>query len=279
MTGHSSDDFSIGTRPLGRCSWTPPNRPGQSVGVKASDPGIESRLLAPPRQGVFLDADLDGLPTAARRLLGAAIENGTPLAAAARLQMRGSIKLKRWLPFRAYQIIAPGVGFVWRARVAGLIDGFDRSVDGRGEMQWKLARLFTVAKGSGPDVTRSTAGREAGEAFWLPTALLPSFGVEWLASEETHAVARIPTSTERIDVRYEIDAGGHVQSLALQRWGDPHNTGTFGLHTFGGAMSRHEKFGGVTIPTRGAVGWHFGETEWATGEFFRFEVTDLELVL
>jgi hypothetical protein len=89
------------------------------------------------------------------------IAPGTPLAAAARLRMHGSIKLNRWLPFRASQIIAPGVGFLWRAHVAALIEGYDRSFGGEGELRWKLARLFTVASGSGPDISRSSAGREA----------------------------------------------------------------------------------------------------------------------
>jgi hypothetical protein len=161
----------------------------------------------------------------------------------------------------------------------GLIEGYDRSIDGHGEMQWKLARLVTVASGSGPDVSRSAAGREAGEAFWLPTSLLPRFGVDWSSTDAGRAVARVPTSTEAVDVQYEIDAVGHVRSVALPRWGDPEQSGTFGLHTFGGVMSEHTTFGGVTIPTKGAVGWHFGEPEWISGEFFRFEITDLELVL
>jgi len=119
--------------------------------------------------------------------------------------MRGSIKLNRWLPFRATQIIAPGVGFVWRARVGGLIKGYDRYVDGEGEMSWKLARLLTVASGSGPDISRSAAGREAGEALWIPTALLPRSGVEWLATDDAHPVARVEGASGTIDVQYEIN--------------------------------------------------------------------------
>jgi hypothetical protein len=145
-------------------------------------------------------------------------------------------------------------------------------------MEWKLARLFTVARGAGADVSRSAAGREAGEAFWLPTALLPRFGVEWMPAGAGQALARIPTSTETIEVRYELDQVGHVQSITFQRWGDPDNRGSFGFHGFGGAMTEHRTFDGVTIPTRGTVGWHFGEAAWTSGEFFRFEITDLQLV-
>lgn len=110
---------------------------------------------------------------AAQRMLGAAIEPGTPLARAARLRMRGSIRLNRWLPFHANQIIAPGLGFVWKASVAGLNRGYDRYTDNVGEMQWKLIGLVPVSSASGPDASRSAAGREAGERFWLPMSLLP----------------------------------------------------------------------------------------------------------
>jgi len=211
-------------------------------------------------------------------MLTAAIESGTPLAAAARIKMRGWIRIKGWLPFRASQVIAPGRGFVWAARVAGLIEGHDLFVDGAGEMEWKLMRLFAVARGSGTDVSRSAAGREAGEAFWLPTALLPRFGVEWTATPDGQAVARVPTSTETVDVTYDLNPLGRVESIAFQRWGDPGGTGSFALRSFGGTMRDHRTFDGVTIPTRGSVGWHFGERNWTSGEFFRFQITDLRLV-
>src|SRR4051812_31541328 len=150
----------------------------------------------------------------------AAIAPGTRLAAAIRLRIRGSIRLNRWLPFRSTETLAPGRGFLWRARVAGVIGGFDRFVDGHGEMQWRLAGLVNVAAASGPDVSRSAAGREAGEALWLPTGLLPAFGVEWRVGAAGHPVATLPTGGGPIDVEYRLDRHGRVQSLVLDRWGD-----------------------------------------------------------
>jgi hypothetical protein len=240
----------------------------------------ERRLAVPPIAESFSAEDLEGLPRGAQMMLGSAIEVGTPLAAAARLRMRGSIRLNnRWLPFHASQIVAPGLGFVWTARVGGLIKGYDRYVDNAGDMRWKLLGLFAVSSASGPDVTRSAAGREAGERFWLPTSLLPALGVEWSAADDTHPVARVRTASGPIDVHYEIDHAGQVQSVELSRWGDPDSTGTFGSHTFGGKMTEHQTFDGVTIPTRGAVGWHFRQPGWESGEFFRFRITEFHLVL
>ena len=62
----------------------------------------------------------------------------------------------------------------------------------------------------------------------------------------------------------------HVQSLQFLRWGDPENSGTFGAHVFGGKMTEHRTFNGVTNAPRGSVGWHFQQAEWARGEFLGF---------
>jgi len=138
--------------------------------------GLAARVLRPAGPGRFDPAELDGLPEPVRRHLAMAVAPGTPLATSARLAMRGSIKVGRWLPFRARQVLDPHHGFVWAARAAGLITGTDRYLDGAGVIDWKLAGLVTVAHGEGPDVSRSAAGRAGAEAIWLPTALLPGPG-------------------------------------------------------------------------------------------------------
>jgi hypothetical protein len=84
---------------------------------------LERRLLRAPEPGAFGDAELDGLPEPVRRHLAAAIAPGTPLAVSARLRMRGRIKVGRWLPFRARQVLSPHHGFVWAARAAGSSPG------------------------------------------------------------------------------------------------------------------------------------------------------------
>ena len=101
----------------------------------------EARLLGEPAPAVFTSADLPGLAEPVRRHLSKAIASGTPLTRCARLAMRGSIKLGRWLPFRARQVLNPREGFVWAARVASVIVGSDRYLDGAGGMSWKPCRI------------------------------------------------------------------------------------------------------------------------------------------
>ena len=83
----------------------------------------EARLLDDPAPVAFSSAELNGLPEPVRRHLAGAIAPGTPLVRMARFTMRGSIRLGRWLPFRAEQVLNPHEGFVWLARVAGVIAG------------------------------------------------------------------------------------------------------------------------------------------------------------
>jgi hypothetical protein len=239
---------------------------------------LEGRLLQLPEPGRFSDAELEGLPEPVRRHLAQAIAPGTALATSARLQMHGRIKVGRWLPFRARQVLNPHHGFIWTARAAGVIAGSDRHIDGDGGMDWKLAGLVSVAHAQGPDVARSAAGRAGAEAIWLPTALLPRSGVHWSATADDQVSARIQVGATPVELRLRLAAAGQLASLAFDRWGDPDNTGDFGWHRFGGEITGYRSFNGLTIPSQGRLGWFYGSDRWASGEFFRYQITDLEPV-
>ncbi len=121
---------------------------------------VEERLRRRAASGRFDDGELQGLPEPVRRYFRAAVAPGAPLARAAEVKMRGKLKLNgRWLSMSASEVLAPHDGFVWRARVAGMIAGSDRCVDGHGAMNWKLLGLFRIAHAEGPDTTRSAAAR------------------------------------------------------------------------------------------------------------------------
>jgi hypothetical protein len=129
---------------------------------------------APAGDTAFDPAKLIALPEPARRYLAHAIAPGTPLASAVRLRMHGEIKIKRWYPFTAEQVISWSRGFIWRAeaRMGALtIRGSDRYVDGQGAMRWKLFGLVPFITASGPDITRSAAGRVNMECAWVPPVL------------------------------------------------------------------------------------------------------------
>lgn len=237
---------------------------------------VEAALIR-DAQGEFSHSDLEGLPGPVASYFRAAVTAGTPLAQSARIRMRGRIRIGRWVPFTAREVLTPHVGFLWAARAAGIVAGSDRFVNGHGEMDWKLFGLVRVMQGSGPDVSRSAAERAAAEAVWIPTSLLPGFGVKWSAEGNDRITARYQIADYPVRVEFSTTGGGLIQSVTFDRWGDPDGTGEFGLHPFGGDFPTHATFNGVTIPSEGRIGWHYGTDRWSEGEFFRYRITDLDL--
>jgi hypothetical protein len=239
---------------------------------------LERRLRRLPAPGAFAPDDLAEAAEPIRRYFDSGVAPGTPLAAAARLEMRGSIKIGRWLPFRARQLLAPCFGTVWEARVAGVVSGSDRYVEGAGGMDWKLLGLRRIVHAEGDDVTRSAAERAAGESIWVPTALLGTPGAEWTATTADRIAVEVDTDGHRTRVEHVLDPSGHVLSSSFSRWGDPDGIGTWGRHPFGVEVRGHATFDGVTIPCQGRAGWHFGTDRWDSGVFFRYEITGYELL-
>lgn len=232
------------------------------------------RQLARPAQGVFDDDALAGVPDQVARYLRSSVTPGTPLWQSAHLAMRGRIRLKRWTRFRGHELIAPSAGFVWAVR-AGPITGYDRYANGDGEMRWKLLGLVPLMLAHGPDTTRSAAGRLAGEAVWLPTALLSGCDVRWTVYDDRNLTAHLTVGSRVVDVRLGLDAQGQVTTCAFERWGDPDQTGTYALYPFGMEATAHRTFGGVTIPSAGRAGWHYGTDRWDDGVFFEYAIDDL----
>jgi hypothetical protein len=216
----------------------------------------------------------DDLPEPARRRLAHVIAPGTPLYRGAQLVMRGQIKIGRWRRFTACQVLAPPSGFIWAAtaRIAGLpVTGFDRYTFGTGQMRWRLAGLVPVLNGAGPDVSRSAAGRFAGEATcWLPTSFRSA---RWAPGPDADtAVATWMVDGEGEAIRIRVGPDGRLTEALMQRWGNPDGQ-PFGRYPFGVAVEAERTFGGVRIPSSIRAGWGWGTDRQDAGEFFRAEIT------
>ena len=215
------------------------------------------------------------LPDPAQRLLVRALPDGTPLTGAVTLAMNGRIKLGRWMPFRADEILRAGVGFVWRPVVGGRIlrfTGADLLGSEEARMEFRLHGLVPVVRASGADVARSAAGRLAAETVaWLPQALTPHAGAQWTAIDDARAVVTLEAAGGTVEVEVEVEADGRLRSIGLQRWKD--SADPPGEEPFGGTVD--EEFltaDGVRIAGAGSVGWGWGTPQWEEGEFFRYRV-------
>lgn len=233
---------------------------------------------APPATRTFDPGELAHLPEPARRYLTHAIAPGTPLASALRLRMHGEINLKGWLPFSAEQVIHWRHGMIWKAtvRMHGLpVTGFDRFLDGEGAMRWRLLGIVPVMTASGPDISRSAAGRVEAEAIWLPSVLYGE-DVAWTAADPSHPHARVTLRGETNEIEFTVDESGRLRSIKMPRWGNPEG-GEFHSADFGGIVEEERTFGGYTIPSKLRIGWYFGSDRFETdGEFFRCAIDEAE---
>ena len=227
-------------------------------------------------EGVFGADRTADLPEPVRRWLTHAIDDGTPLARAVELRTHGEIFLGRWSPFTAVQRLTVSGGFVWSAtaRLLGLpIRGFDRWTRGTGEMRWRLLGRVPVASAGGEDVTRSAAGRHAGELLVaLPTAAL-SPEVTWRSLDPDRAVATVRGVGGSHEVTITVGADGALTEVAMSRWG-PIGRGSFGEQPFGAALHGEVSAGGMRIPRRITAGYHYGTDTWADGQFIRWTVDE-----
>jgi len=135
-------------------------------------------------------------------------------------------------------------------------------------MRWRLLGLIPVVRASGPDVTRSAAGRLASEIIGLTPGGALAPGVTWRQLDENRATATVKTGSFVHHVTVDVDDRGALRSLSLPRWGNP-DKGTFSLHPFGVTFRGETTFGAYTIPTVIRAGWWFDTPRWDEGEFFR----------
>jgi hypothetical protein len=240
---------------------------------------LEKALLTAGRPPLFRASHLSESSPVIRRYVSSAIADGTPLAQGVHLRMRGSIKLGRWLPFRARQLLAPRHGSVWTARVGGVVTGSDSYTQGAGSLEWRLLGVVPVMRAEGADVSRSAAGRLAGESVWVPTALASQQPLPARPLDEDRIAVDVVIDDDATVVEHTLDEDGRVVSSRLDRWGDPDGTGECRLVPFGIEVTGWRTFDGVTIPSAGRAGWHHGTDRWEQGEFFRFEIIDYELVV
>jgi hypothetical protein len=227
-------------------------------------------------EGVFAADRAADLPEPARRWLTSAVDEGTPLARAVELRTHGEIFLGRWSPFTAVQRLSVSGGFVWSAtaRLIGLpIRGFDRWTHGSGEMRWRLFGRVPMASADGEDVSRSAAGRHAGELLVaLPTAAL-SPEVTWRPLDADRAVASVRGAGGTHEVTITVDADSALTEVGMSRWG-PIGRGAFGEQPFGAALHGEVDAGSMRIPRRITAGYHYGTEKWAAGQFIRWTVDE-----
>jgi hypothetical protein len=259
--------------------WTHSSDRAQAARVWAAL--AATREAEPQRYDPAMVADL---PEVARRYFARAIEPGTPLHRSVRLVMAGSFLLDgKELPMNAQQILAPpATGFVWQAEIgAGLMcfagsDGYRR--DGGQQESWTkfwLHGLIPLVRiGGTEDHARAAATRVMMEAIWVPAALLPQFGAQWVQTGRDSAEVRFADTPGLEPMRITFDADGSPRELVALRWSDANPEKAYRLQPFGGRLLEMGRHGGFLIPTRVELGNLWGTPGYAP--FFRATITSAE---
>jgi len=208
-----------------------------------------------------------------QRYLDHAIAPRTAPATAVQITMDGEIRARGWMPFSATQVIRGGLGFIWSAK-AGPIWGYDRLLDGHGQMKWRVLGAFPFMAANGPDTTKAAEGRLAVELVWIPT-LLGAEHVRWTGVSDTEAIALFVVGGSEFALHLTFAENGAVKSAWTLRWGNP-DGGEHRFIPFGAIVEDEATFDGFTIPTKLRAGWYFGTDRFAEGDFFHCTVTKAE---
>ncbi len=252
-----------------------PIEAGDAMTLPGSTQPTWDLLAAPDQKPVelFDPATLIDLPAPAARWLRRALPDETPLVRAIEVVMHGEIRIGRWMPFTATQVLRAGVGFVWKPIVGGRLlrfVGADILGPDDARMEFRLHGRIPVARSSGPDTAYSAAGRLAAETIaWIPQATTPQAGATWEPIDDNRAVVTLDAAGTEVKITIDVDQVGQLQAIHLDRW----NSGSKppALQPFGGdIISEHVTRDGVRIAGSGTIGWNHQTPDWPKGQFFRF---------
>lgn len=238
------------------------------------------RTALVPRSVDF--AELDGLPPPVQRYFRTVLKPGQPMLAAVSVEHQGSFNLgetdANWKPFTSAQrVVTRRPGFDWDARIR-LMPGLtvkvhDAYVGGEGILHASLAGLFTLADLHGrSEIAEGELMRFLAEAAWYPTALLPSQGVRWEATDERSARASFSDGELTLSLLFTFGDDGLIEEIAAEARG----------RTVGGRviatpwrarMWNYVERDGMLIPLEGEVAWLLpqGPTPYWRGRITRID--------
>ncbi len=207
--------------------------------------------------------ELEGLPDPVQRYFQAVLKDGQPIVAAVNLSQQGLFNMSetkaKWSPFTATQFVTTQrPGFDWDARIqmAPGVSAFvhDAYMLGGGSLHASLLGLFTVADvRDTPQAAQGELLRFFAEMPWYPTALLPSQGVRWEATDNTSARATVTDAQTTVSLVFRFNADGTIETMRAEaRYRDKLTT-----MPWSGRFWDYSTRDGMLIPLQGEVGWEY----------------------
>lgn len=186
----------------------------------------------------------------------------------------GSMRLKedgKWLPFTAEQRAACAeVEFVWHARVrvaplltAVVEDAFEA---GHGRLDAKLWGALPVAHEEGPAIDRGEVQRYLAELPWNPAAFVENKALCYADGPDGSVRVWVGDMDTYVDLHFD-DVGDIVRTYTLTR-----DRGEEGKAPWEGIFSAYKNYGGLRVPSGGAVSWHLESGKF---DYWRGDIIDI----
>jgi hypothetical protein len=215
--------------------------------------------------GVYSWEELASLPPPVARYFQFALAPGQLLIRGARITQRGEFARapNAWRPFTALEnfTVRPP-GFVWDARIETAPLFWtrvrDSYVDGAGAIRGSIGGLISVAdQARTPEMASGALLRYLAESVWLPTALLPSQGVQWSAIDARSARATLTDRGTTVSMTAYFASDGGILKISAMRYRDV--DGHPLLTQWEGRFADYERVNGMRVPHWGEVGWQLAD--------------------
>lgn len=226
--------------------------------------GLLARLRqrSPSARTTYDATELAGLPAPVVRYFRAVLRDGQPIIRHARFKQRGEFLVRSeppmWRPFSATEAMTVG-GFVWDARIRVFpgvtIHVCDSFIAGAGSIRASAMGVLPLMHVEGtPEIAAGALLRYLAEAVWMPTALLPSQGVTWMALDDASARATVTSGATTVSLDFHFDGEGLVERVFTEA--RPREVeGRFVPTAWQGSFRHYEDAHGVRIPLRGEAEW------------------------
>ena len=219
----------------------------------------------------YHEAQLVGLPAPVQRYFRRVLNEGQPYPRGLRLRHGGEFKTdlkKDWMAIEGEQyIVAEPAGFIWQGTTRWF-RARDEYVAGRGSLTVRLLGAVPIVRGHGPHYDESELLRWLVETPWLPTNLLPSERVAWMAVDDHSARLTLTQGHQSVACLLRFNERDEIAESESQRY-----FGEAARLPWVGCYTQYRRRQGILIPTVCEVSY---VVDGVRQPYARFRVQELE---
>lgn len=230
------------------------------------------------KAAIVTEEDIARLPEPVQRWLRNSGIIGKERVTAVRLKQKGFFRMKEggnWMPFTAEEYYTTNPpAFIWKAQMSMVpfltAIGRDRYESGKGELNFKLGSLITVADAQGSELDQGAMVRYLNEIMWFPSAAISDY-ITWEAVDSSSARATMSFGGVTASAIFYFNEKGEETNMTADRYATLKKG--ISLEKWSTPIAGYGEFQGLRVPSRGEGVWNL-----KTGDYpyIRVEVTEIE---